>query len=340
MNDFVTGWGFIGASTIAREHMLAAVRAQPGHEVVAVASGDAARAAAFAAEQGVRAAYGSVDALLADPAVRVVYISSTNEQHMRQALAAIAAGKHVLCEKPLATAVEDARRMVGAARRAGVLFATNHHLRNAATHRRMREVVQGGAIGRPLFARIFHAIYLREQVQGWRIDRPDAGGGVILDIATHDVDALRFVLGTEPVEATGMRQLGPLSRNGAEDGLMAVLRMDDGVLAQIHAAYTVRYAPTGMEVHGEDGSVCASDSMTTRAAGQVLLRNARGEQALDVAHEPLYVAGVRRFCEALAGRCGPAADGADGIRSLEAALAVAQACRSARVVTIDPPAPS
>lgn len=334
-----TGWGFIGASTIAREHMVGAVRAQPGHEVVAVASGDASRAQRFAQENGIAKGYGSVDALLADPAVQVVYISSTNDQHLAQALAAIAAGKAVLCEKPLALSVEDARRMVDAARQAGVLFATNHHLRNAATHRKVREVVQAGRIGKPLFARIFHAIWLREQVQGWRVDRPGAGGGVILDIGTHDADALRFILGSEPVEAIGMSQRGPLSKNGVEDGVMAVLRMSDGVLAQVHAAYTVRHAPTGIEIHGDAGSVVASDSMTTRAAGEVLLRTAAGEEMLPVEQESLYVRGVRRFCEALEGRGRPTADGLDGVRSLEVALAMAQACHTGRVVTIGPVEP-
>ncbi len=329
-----TGWGFIGASTIASEHMIAAVRAQAGHDVVALSSGDAVRARSFAQDHGIRAAYGDVPSLLLDPAVQVIYISSTNDRHAEQALAAIDAGKHVLCEKPLSTSLAQARRMVESAQAAGVLFATNHHLRNAATHRKMREVVQGGLIGRPLFARIAHAIYLREKVQGWRIEHPEAGGGVILDIATHGVDTLRFVLGTEPVEAVGMSQRGTLSRNGVEDGAMAVLRMSDGVLAQIHTAYTVGHATTGLEVHGECGSVQATDCMTTRAAGDVTLRTAEGTRQLDLMHESLYAAGVRRFCEALEGNGEPAASGIDGVRSLEAALAIAQACKTGRAVPI------
>ncbi|VTU38281.1 1,5-anhydro-D-fructose reductase [Variovorax sp. PBL-H6] len=336
MNETVTGWGFIGASTVAREHMLAAVRAQPGHAVVAIASGDAARARAFAEENAIPRACDGVPALLADPAVQAVYISSTNEQHRDHALAAIAAGKHVLCEKPLATAVEDARRMVEAARRAGVLFATNHHLRNAATHRKVRELVEAGAIGRPLFARIFHAIYLRPQVQGWRIDSAAAGGGVILDIGVHAADTLRFALGAEPVEVVGMSQAGFLSKNGVEDGVMAVLRMDNGVLAQIHAAYTVRHAETGFEVHGEQGSIVARDVMTVRPAGEVVLRDAEGARVMPVEHEGLYVTGVRRFCEAMVGRGQPAASGEDGVRSLQTALAIAEACRSGTAVRIAP----
>ena len=104
----------------------------------------------------------------------------------------------MLCEKPLALTVADAREMVEACRSAGVVMGTNHHLRNAATHRAMRDAIAAGRIGRPLFARVFHAVYLPPHLQGWRIARPEAGGGVILDITVHDADTLRFVLGENP----------------------------------------------------------------------------------------------------------------------------------------------
>ena len=132
-------------------------------------SSDAARGRAYAAENGIARSYDSVEALLADPAVEIVYISTTNELHKAQTLAAAAAGKHVLCEKPLALTLADAREMVAACRAAGVVMGTNHHLRNAATHRAMRDAIKAGRIGRPLFARVFHAVYLPPHLQGWRI---------------------------------------------------------------------------------------------------------------------------------------------------------------------------
>src|SRR2546425_13210238 len=94
------GWGLIGASTIAREWMIDAIRAQPGNEVVAVLSTDAKRGPAYAAEQHVAVSVTSLDDLLAKPSVGAVYISTTNELHAPQAIAAARAGKHVLCEKP------------------------------------------------------------------------------------------------------------------------------------------------------------------------------------------------------------------------------------------------
>jgi len=338
MAEQTIGWGLVGASTIAAEHMIDAIRAQPGHAVAAVASSSAQRGREYAERYGIPAAYTSAEALLADPAVAVVYVSTTNEHHRDQVLAAARAGKHVLCEKPLALTVEDARAMADACRAAGVVMATNHHLRNAATHRRMRELVREGAIGRPLFARVFHAVHLPPHLQGWRLDKPQAGGGVILDITVHDVDTLRFLLDAEPVEAVGMTQTAAMAREGLEDGAMSVLRFDNGVLAQLHDAFTVKYAGTGLEIHGDAGSLLARDVMTQRPVGHVVLRDADGERDVPIEHENLYVRGVAAFCAALRGEGAPAATAEDGIRSLNAALAVAQACRLGAAVKIGNPA--
>lgn len=333
-NQFMTGWGLIGASTIAAEHMIGAIRAQAGHEVVAVASSSAERGRAYADRHGIAAAYDSVEALLADPAVQAVYISTTNELHRDQVMAAAAAGKHVLCEKPLALNVADALAMVASCRAAGVVMATNHHLRNAATHRKIRDLVQGGAIGKPLFARVFHAVYLPPHLQGWRLDKPQAGGGVILDITVHDADTLRFILGAEPIEAVGLTQSAAMAREGLEDGVMAVLRFDNGVLAQLHDAFTVKHAGTGIEIHGEQGSIVGRNVMTQQPVGDLVLRTANGEQAIPVVHENLYERGVAAFCAALRGEGAPAATAEDGVRSLATAVAVAEACRSGTTVRI------
>ena len=197
-------WGLIGASTIARQFMIGAIRAEGG-EVAAVMSSRADRAAAYARENGIPAAFSSLDAILAAD-IDAVYISTTNELHLEQALAAARAGKHVLCEKPLALNSADAREIVAACRQAGVVMGTNHHLRNAGSHRAMREAIEAGRIGKPIAARVFHSVYLPENLQGWRITKPEAGGGVVLDITVHDTDTLRFVLQT-------IRWRSPPSRN-------------------------------------------------------------------------------------------------------------------------------
>ncbi|NRA20153.1 MAG: Gfo/Idh/MocA family oxidoreductase, partial [Oceanospirillaceae bacterium] len=141
------GWGFIGASTIAKQWMVDAVNSQVDQKVVALMSASETRGITFAKELGIDRSYQNIDDLLADPAVNAVYISTTNELHKSQVLAAAAAGKHVLCEKPLALDINDALQMVQACKEAGVVMGTNHHLRNAATHQAVRAQILSGVIG-------------------------------------------------------------------------------------------------------------------------------------------------------------------------------------------------
>ncbi|MEJ8851970.1 Gfo/Idh/MocA family oxidoreductase [Variovorax rhizosphaerae] len=318
------GWGLIGASTIAHEWMIDAIRAQPGHTIAAVMSGDAQRGAAYASAHGIPGSTTALDDLLANPAVDAVYISTTNELHAPQAIAAARAGKHVLCEKPLAMTLPDAQAIVAACNAAGVVLGTNHHLRNAASHIAMRQLIRDGAIGQPLFARVFHAVKLPAHLQGWRVHKPDAGGGVILDITVHDADTLRFLLDAEPVEAVAMTQGdGPV-----EDGVMAVLRFDTGVLAQLHDAFNVAHAGTGIEIHGTAGSIVGRDVMTQRPVGEVLLRTAEGERQVPLVPHDLYAHSLAQFAAAVRGEGAPAASGEDGLRSLAAALAVVEASRT------------
>jgi 1,5-anhydro-D-fructose reductase (1,5-anhydro-D-mannitol-forming) len=326
-------WGLIGASTIAREWMIGAMRATGG-EIAAVMSSDPDRGRRFATDNGIQRVTTSIDALLGSD-VDAVYISTTNEHHCSQALAAAAAGKHVLCEKPLALKSADARRMVDACKAAGVQMGTNHHLRNAATHRAIRDAIKAGNIGRPLFVRAFHAVYLPPHLQGWRIGRPEAGGGVILDITVHDADTMRFVLGEEPVAVTAMTSRGGMGQAGLEDGVMGVIRFESGLLAQFHDAFTTRYATTGFEVHGEQGSVIGTDCMTQWPKGEILLRTKDGERRLPIEHESLYVRAVRLFSDAVAGRGAPSATGEDGIKSLSVALSTQEAARTGREIPID-----
>lgn len=324
------GWGLIGASTIAHEWMIEAIRAQPGNEVVSVMSSDAQRGAAYAAQHQIANACTSLDALLANPAVGAVYISTTNELHAPQAIAAAAAGKHVLCEKPLALNLADARAIVQACEQAGVVLGTNHHLRSAASHQAIRQLVRAGAIGAPLFARVFHAVALPPHLQGWRIQNPQAGGGVVLDITVHDADTLRFILDAEPLEAVSMTAVdGPV-----ENGVMAVLRFDNGVLAQLHDAFNVAYAGTGIEIHGSAGTIVGRNVMKQRPVGEVWLRTAEGARQIALKPHNLYVHSLAAFNLAVQGLGSVSATGEDGVKSLAAALAVLEAARTGQRVAV------
>ena len=274
------GWGLVGASTIAHEWVIDAIRAVPDNEVKAVFSTDPERGARYASSHRIPSAYASLSALVRDPRVGAVYISTTNEMHRAQAVEAAAAGKHVLCEKPLALSVAEAREMIDACSRAGVVLGTNHHLREAASHRKIRELIRSGAVGEARFAKVFHAGLLPAHLQGWRLKDPRTGAGAILDLTVHDADALRFLLGAEPVEVVALSQQAGMASGDIEDGAMTTIRFDDGVVAQLHDAFTVPFARTGIEVHGSAGSIFARDVMTQRPIGEGVLRTKRGEEVV------------------------------------------------------------
>lgn len=326
-------WGLIGASNIAAGHMIGAMR-DAGGTVRSVLSSDAGRARDYAAQHGIAAGYSDLDQMLADPELDAVYISTTNDKHFPQAMAAIKAGKHVLCEKPLAMTVADAVTMVRAAQQAGLVFATNHHLRNAGSHLAIRDLIAAGRIGSVLSLRVFHAVHLPPHLQGWRIDNPAAGGGVIADITVHDADTVRFHLGEDPVSVVAMAARSGLGQ-GVEDSVMSVWQMPSGVQVQAHESFTHQFAGTGIEIHGTEGSIIARGVMTQQPVGEVELVTKAGRTAISFADHDLYGRAVRLFSDAVAGRGDPAADGRDGVCSLAVAQAVAEAARSGRRTDVD-----
>ncbi|WP_375258047.1 Gfo/Idh/MocA family protein [Citreimonas sp.] len=327
-------WALIGASRIAAGHMIGAFRAQPGGEVTAVLSADARRGAAYAEEHGIARSFDDLGTLLAEADCDAVYISTTNEKHHEQALAAIAAGKHVLCEKPLAMSVADAVRMVRAAKEAGVVFATNHHLRNAGAHLAIRDLVASGRLGRILSVRVSHAVNLPQALRGWRITDAAAGGGVIPDITVHDADTVRFHLDEDPVEVVAQMTASGLGQ-GVEDSVMSVWRMPSGVMVSTHESFTHPFAGTGIEIHGTEGAVVAREVMAQTPQGSVTLVDADGRYDVPFETHDLYERSMRLFEAAVRGEGRPSADGWDGVKSLAVALAVREAARTGAAQTID-----
>lgn len=325
-------WGLIGASDIAATRMIPAMR-RLGHEISAVCSASPQRAAAYAEGHDIAQHTSDVEALVSRGDVDAVYISTTNQLHHSQALAALAAGKHVLCEKPLALSLADAWSIVAAAEAAGVVLAVNHHLPGAATHREIRRLITAGAIGQPLAVRVFHAVKLPERLQGWRLRGASAGGGVILDVTCHDASVTNALLGT-PLTATALAvRQGPWDA-AVEDAVMSVIRYGD-VLVQMHDAFTVAHAGTGIEVHGTDGSIVATDVMTQDPVGAVVLRDSTGTREVDIPDRPdLYDTILRAFGAAAAGAGEPTVTGVEGVHALAVALAVAEAAESGRTVPV------
>lgn len=326
-------WLLVGASDIARTRMIPAMR-EVGDEVIGIVSGSADRARSFAEANGIPHASADLVEGLAWGA-DAAYISSTNQLHASQAIACAEAGLHVLCEKPLAMTLRDARAAVAAAEASAVVFATNHHLRNKGSIRRIRELVADGAIGEIVAVRMQHAVSLPDRLRGWRLSDPAAGGGVILDITVHDADTLRFVTGQEVTSVSCVAASQGLGVDGVEDSAVVTMRLGDGALAIAHESFVVPHAGTQFEVHGSTGSIVAPGALTQSSDGEVLLLRSGEVTAIDVEdRRDVYVVGLLAFHEAVDHGSAPAATGTDGIRSLEVALAALASATEGRNVAL------
>ena len=315
-------WALIGASNMAQEWMIEAIRSQGG-EIIGLYSGNIEHGRQFCERNGIPACADTLDNLL-PLKPDAVYISSTNEKHQAQVEWAAEHGLHVYCEKPLALTLDSALAMVDVCEKNGVIMATNHHLRHAALHRKIKQCIDDGIVGQILSVRVMHAVYLPESLQSWRVKDKAAGGGVILDIAVHNADLVAFLLGEYPVSVSthaASRKLGV----GLEDDSMSIWTMPTGVAVYTHESFVTPFAGTALEVHGSKGSIVASNSLTQKPVGEVVLSNESGSKALTIEHHNLYHAAVSDFCKAVEANTQPACDGVAGVKSLSVALSMLQA---------------
>ena len=324
-------WAVAGCSAIADNRVVPAIRRCAEAELVGFSSHDPARARAFAARHGGRG-YQSFDDLLADDAIDVVYIGGLNDAHAPQTIAAARAGRHVLCEKPMAVRLADARSMIEACARNGRLLGINHHLRGAATHAAMRQAIADEAIGRPLFARISFPVLLPEEARAWRLDAA-ADGGVLFDIGTHCADLLRWLLGAELARVSCFAAQQTF-KDGAEDAATGVLVFDNGCMGMVYMAYNAPHGLMGIDIQGSRGSLRAIGTLDQVPDGQVYLRDARGEHELVTTPVDPYERHVADFCDAVSKNGAPLATAEDGYRSLEAALALRSSAATGAVVTL------
>lgn len=189
-------WGVLGAANFARKHMGPAIHAARGAELVALATSSAQKAKDFQAFAPELQIFNSYDALLADPSIDAVYVPLPNHLHVQWTIKALEAGKHVLCEKPIALAASDFDELIAARDAAGKLAAEAFMIVHHPQFIRARELVQGGAIGKLVHVDTSFSFF-NDDASNIR-NRPEAGGGGLRDIGVYTFGAARFVTGQEP----------------------------------------------------------------------------------------------------------------------------------------------
>lgn len=206
MTGSTFNWGIVGTGGIARQ-FAADLRLLPDVRLAGVCSRDEARAAAFAAQFAVARSFADLDRFLADPGIDAVYLATPNSVHANQAVAAIAAGKPVLVEKPLAVSEAEARRVAAAAEDCGVFAMEGLWTRFLPAVREARRLIDEGRIGEVREIRAELA-YRRTEASDRRLFRPELGGGAALDLGVYPLSLAVHILG-RPNSVSGASRIGP-----------------------------------------------------------------------------------------------------------------------------------
>lgn len=271
-------WGIAGCGWVARDYAGPAIEASSNGRVAALYDPDASSLARAAAQFPDAAAHADLAAFLATPGLGAIYVASPNHAHRALVEAAAGAGLPVLCEKPMATTLEDARAMVAACEAAGVRYATAFDQRYHTAHQALAALIAEGRLGTIIAVRIVYACWLPADWPGashgdnWRIDPARAGGGALMDLAPHGLDLAAMLLG-EPlaeVAAMGQRRVHHYS---VEDGALLMARSASGALVQLHVAYNCpeTLPRRRLEVVGTGGQAIAVDTMGQTGGGTLEL---------------------------------------------------------------------
>lgn len=278
-------WGLLGTARINRL-LIPAIRASSRSDVAVVASRDAARAASYAREWGIPVAAPSYEALLAAD-IDVVYVPLPNSLHVPWTLRAVNAGKHVLCEKPLALDPRDVDRLGETAAARGRVIAEAFGYRHHAQTQRVLDFVRDGMLGE-LRTVQGSFTYLRDRDADVRLD-PALGGGALWDIGCYPVGFSLMLTGGAPTTVTGAARIGP---SGVDEHFTGTLAFPNGISAEFSANFHDAY-DTRMHLIGTSGTITLTKPFRPGVSEDILLRRGAHLETVRVdgrpSHEDLVV---------------------------------------------------
>jgi xylose dehydrogenase (NAD/NADP) len=297
-------WGILSTARINRL-VLAGAGESDRVDVVAVASRDGARAQAYAHEHGIERAYPSYEALLEDDEVEAAYIPLPNSLHVEWTLHALAAGKHVLCEKPLTRRPEEAERAFDAAEQAGLFLMEAFMYRHNPQTRRLTELIEEGAIGELRLVRSAFSFPLT-RLGDVRL-QPELDGGALMDVGCYCVSGSRLVAG-EPERVEGLQLL---ARSGVDVRFTGTMRFPGDVLAHFDCGLDLPNR-SALEVVGSEGTLSIEDPWHCRTPGIELRRDSEVERiAIESANS--YRLELENLSDAIRGQAEPLLGRADAI---------------------------
>jgi predicted dehydrogenase len=270
-------WGVIGSGGIARRRTIPEGFAVASNaELASVFDVDDAANQAVAASFGARACR-SIEELL-QSGVEAVYVASPVKAHHGQILSALAAGKHVLCEKPLGLNVAEAEEVVSAADKAGLLLGTAFMMRFQSQHEALRRMAEHGLLGTLVFGRAQLSCWYPPIPGAWRQDPALGGGGALIDMGCHAIDVLENIFG--PVRKLCCFTASSVQNYASEDNAVVLLSFASGATGTVDTLYCVpdESSKNRLEVYGSLGSVLAEGTIGQGSHGRMTayLRQSQG----------------------------------------------------------------
>jgi predicted dehydrogenase len=243
-------WLVIGIGDITRKRVIPAILAEPRSRLYGIVTRDPAKAAPY----GCRA-WTALEEALGDPAVEAVYVASPVFLHAPQTIAALRAGKHVLCEKPVALNYGQACSMVAAARESGRTLGIAYYRRRYPKLQRARQLLEQGAIGRPVLAEINCHDWFNDEDgrRSWLLDPEQSGGGPLYDIASHRIDVLNFLFGRPA--AVSAHRANLVHQNPVEDCATLLIEYESGVRGIVDVRWHSRVARDEFRIVGTEGAM-------------------------------------------------------------------------------------
>jgi predicted dehydrogenase len=296
--------------------MIEGIRASGVAQLAAIASRRADMASQWACELGIPHAYTSYEALLADPQMDAVYIPLANDLHAEFTLQAAAAGKHVLCEKPLARSVDEAAKMVAACRQNKVILMEAFMWRHHPRIQLVCEMIAAGDLGELRLVKMDFSFDI--QRNDWRL-QPAQGGGALFDLGCYGINAARLFTRAEPLEVAGWSRLHSTGVD-MTDGF--AMRFPGGVVGLIDCSFECPYR-NRLEVVGTRAAVELPDGVLPGATCEIRIRRGERVESLNVQPAHQYAEQVKAFCRGIEqGRLVEPAE--DGLANMQALLEVQQ----------------
>jgi len=318
MRDAPLRIGILGAANIAPFGIIRPARHVPAAEIVAVAARDERRARRFAARHGIPRALPDYEALLADPGIDAIYNPLPNGLHCEWTIRALEAGKHVLCEKPLASNAYEAERMSDAAASTGCKLMEAFHWRYHPLADRMKQIVDGGSLGpvRDIEVRMCLPLPIPGDIRY----RYDLAGGATMDMGCYTISILRFLAGAEPTVVSAKPLL---SSPDVDRAMRAEFRFEDGRTGRIHCSmFSASMFSLAVEVTGDDGELSVFNPIAPHLLNRVKLRTAAGTHTERVRGEATYTSQLRAFVAYVRGEGSVPTDAAHGVANMRVIDAV------------------